>query len=152
MTNSRKLRPSNARKRKLYSGRRGDPEVRSEIQVHDDVFYKGLGRISPKNYQRNKLIYEVLSNETLDCYIGTKWNERIINENGDFAYVVPRALRFWLTKRNPIVEFKLIGDNYVRSEIEEGIKSFLLFSVEMATDVDTKIWSVINIFDLVHVY
>lgn len=27
-------------KRKLYSGRREDPEVRIEIQVDDDVFYK----------------------------------------------------------------------------------------------------------------
>ena len=107
-------------KRKLYSGRREDPEVRIEIQVDDDVFYKSLGRISSKKYQRNKLIYEILSNETLDCYIGTKWNERIMNENGDFAYVVPGTVRFWLTKRNPIVEFKLIGDKYVRSEIEDG--------------------------------
>ena len=29
-----------------------------------------------------------------------------------------------------------------------GVKLFLHLSVEMATDVDTKIWSVINIFDL----
>lgn len=107
-------------KRKLYSGRREDPEVRIEIQVDDDVFNESLGRITSKRYQRNKLIYEVLSNETLDCYFGTKWNEQIMNENGDFAYVVPGTLRFWLTKRNPIVEFKSIGDKYVRSEIKDG--------------------------------
>ena len=33
---------------KLYSGRREDPEVRIEIQVNDDVFYKSLKRISSK--------------------------------------------------------------------------------------------------------
>ena len=98
-------------KRKLFSGRREDPEVRVEIQVDEDVFNESLGRIKSKRYQRNKLIYEVLSNETLDCYIGTKWNERVMNENGDFAYVVPGTLRFWLTKRNPIVEFKLLAIN-----------------------------------------
>ena len=102
-----------------------------------------------EKYQKNKLIYEVLSNETLDCYIGAKWNERITNENRDFAYVIPGTLRFWLKKRKPIVEFKLSGDKYVRSEIDVGcIKLFLHLSVEMATDVDTEIWSTIDIFDL----
>ena len=43
-----------------------------------------------------------------------------MNENGDFAYVVPGTLRFWLRIRNFIVEFKLIGDKYVRSEIVDG--------------------------------
>ena len=56
----------------------------------------------------------------MDDFIGAKWNERIINENGDFAYVIPGTVRFWLAKRNPIVEFKLIGGKYVRSEIEDG--------------------------------
>lgn len=92
--------------RKLYSRRREDPEIRIEIPVDKDVFNESLGRITSKSYQKNKLIYKVFSNETLDCYVGTKWNERIMNENGDFAYVVPGTLRFWLTKRNPIVEFK----------------------------------------------
>ena len=73
-----------------------------------------------------------------------------MTENGDFAYVVPGTLRFWLTKRNPI--FKLIGDKYVRSEIEDGYQVVLHLSVEMATDVATKIWSIINIFDLKHVH
>ena len=31
-------------KRKLYSGRREDPEVRIEIQVDEDVFNESLGR------------------------------------------------------------------------------------------------------------
>jgi len=106
-------------KRKLYAGCREDPEARIEIQVDDDVFNTSLGRITSKQYQRNKLIYEVLSDETLDFYIATKWNERIMNENSDFTYVVPGTLRFWLTKRNPIVKFKLIGHKYVRSEIED---------------------------------
>ena len=114
-------------KRKLYSVRREDPEVRIEIQVDDDVFNESLGKITSKRYQRNKLIYEVLSNETLDCFIGTKWNERIMNENGDFAYVVPGTLRFWLTKRNPVVGFKLIGNKYVRSEIEDGYRVVFTF-------------------------
>ena len=107
-------------KRKLYSGRRENPKVRIKIQVNDDILNASLERITSKWYQRNKLIYEILSNETLDFYIGTKWNEWIMNENGDFAYVVPGTLKFRLTKRNPMVEFKLIGGKCVRSEIKDG--------------------------------
>ena len=35
-------------KRKLYSGRREDPEVRIEIQVNDDILNASLGRIMSK--------------------------------------------------------------------------------------------------------
>ena len=56
-------------KQKLYSGRREDPEIRIEIPVDKDVFNESLGRITSKSYQKNKLIYKVLSNETLDCYV-----------------------------------------------------------------------------------
>lgn len=111
----------------MYAGCREDPEARIEIQVDDDVFNTSLGRITSKQYQRNKLIYEVLSDETLDFYIATKWNERIMNENSDFTYVVPGTLRFWLTKRNPIVKFKLIGHKYVTSEIEDGHQVIFTF-------------------------
>ena len=48
-------------KRKLCSGRREDPEMRIEIPVDKDVFNEGLGKITSKSYQRNKLTYEVLS-------------------------------------------------------------------------------------------
>lgn len=104
-------------------------------------------------YQRNKLIYEILSNETLDFYIGTKWNERIRNENGDFAYVVPGTLRFWLTKRNPMVEFKLIGNKCMRSEIEDGHQVVFMFVRGDGNRCGLKnIRSIINIFDLTHMH
>ena len=48
-------------KRKLYSGRREDPEIRIEIPVDKEGFNEGLGRITTKSYQRTKLTYKVLS-------------------------------------------------------------------------------------------
>ena len=71
-------------------------------------------------YQRNKAIYQVQNHEVLDRYVGLKWYERIINENGDFAYVTSRTVRYWLMNRSPIVEYKFIGNKYVRSELEDG--------------------------------
>ena len=109
----------------MYLGRREDPEVRMKFKSMTTFSIKVLEGFRPKNIRginRIRLIYEVLSSETLGYYIGTKWNERIMNENGDFAHVVPGTLRFWLTKRNSLVEFKLIGDKYVRSEIKDGHK------------------------------
>ena len=107
-------------KRKLYSGRREDPEVRIEVPCDEDVFSRSIAMVAFKSTERNKVIYRLHSNEKLDECIGLKWSERIMNENGDFAFVVPGTVRFWLASRNPIVEFKLIGDKYIRSEIDDG--------------------------------
>ena len=100
-------------KRKLYSGRKDDPEIRIEIPVDYDVFNEGLGSCASFTYQRGKEIYAITDNEVLDSFFGLNWNERIINEHGDFAYVEPQTVRFWLTKRRPIVEFKLMGNKVV---------------------------------------
>ena len=73
-------------------------------------------------YQRNKAIYQVQNHQVLDryMYVGLKWYERIINENGAFAYVTSRTVMYWLMNRSTIVEFKFIGNKYVRSELEDG--------------------------------
>ena len=75
-----------------------NPEVRIEIAVDEDVFNEGIGSVAAASltYQRNKAIYQVQNHEVLDIYryVGLKWYERIINENGNFAYVTPRTVRY----------------------------------------------------------
>lgn len=56
---------------------------------------------------------------------GLKWNEKIFNENGDFAYVVNGTVQYWFNKRNPIMEVKYIGGEFVQSEIE-GLYALVL--------------------------
>lgn len=73
-----------------------------------------------KSIERNKVIYCFYLNEKLDECIGLKWSECIMNENGDFVFVVLGIVRFWFVSRNFIVEFKLIGDKYIRLEIDGG--------------------------------
>ena len=109
-------------KRKLFSGRKYDPGLRIEIAVDEDVFNEGIGSVAAASvtYQRNKAIYQVENNEVFDRFVGLKWYERIINKNGDFAYVTSRTVRYWLMNRSSIVEFKFIGNKYVRSELEDG--------------------------------
>ena len=67
---------------------------------------------------RGKIVYSIRDNSDLDNFLGVKWNERVFNEIGDFAYVVDGTVRYWLTRKIPIVEFKYKGDTFVKSEIE----------------------------------
>lgn len=112
-------------KRKLWSGRRDDPEIRIEVNVDCDVFDRGLGKVVKGIQIRGKKVHTIKDNADLDHILGLKWNERIFNENGDFAYVVNGTVQYWLTKRNPIMEFKYIGGKFVRSEIE-GLYALVL--------------------------
>ena len=106
-------------KRKLWSGRRDDPDIRIEVNVDPDVFDRGLGKVVKGIQIRGKKVHTIKDNAELDHILGLRWNERIFNGNGDFAYGC------WLSKRNPIMEFKYIGGKFVRSEIE-GLYALVL--------------------------
>ena len=56
-------------------------------------------------------MHSIDSNQTLNHLLGLKWDERIFNENGDFAFVIEGTVRFWLARRNPIQEFKVMGES-----------------------------------------
>ena len=88
-------------KRKLWSGRRDDPEVRIEMNVHPDVFSTGLAQVTLSTSQRGKDVYSATDNRLLDGVLGSKWDERIMNSSGDFAYVEKNTVRFWITKKTP---------------------------------------------------
>ena len=83
-------------KRKLYSGRKDDPEIQIEIPVEGDVFETSIANAAHARQERNKQVYQITSNSHLDNYLEIKWDEQILNENGDYAYVVEGTVRFWL--------------------------------------------------------
>lgn len=85
-------------KRKLWSGRRDDPDIRIELNMNPDVFDQGLGLVVKARYQRQRKVYEITNNHDLDDLLGLKWNERILNENGDFAYVIDGTVKYWLSE------------------------------------------------------
>ena len=66
------------------------------------------------------MVYRLQSNRMLDSYLGLKWNERILNPAGDFAYVIPGTIKCWLGQRSPITEYKIIGEEHVKSEIKNS--------------------------------
>ena len=93
--------PNRAIKRKLWSGRRDDPKVRIEMNVYPDVFSTGLAQVTLSTSQRGKDVYSATDNRLLDGVLGSKWDERIMNSSGDFAYVEKNTVRFWITKKTP---------------------------------------------------
>ena len=117
-------------KRKLWSSRREDPDVQIEVNVDTDVFNAGLGQVVKPMRSRGKEVYAIKDNNYLDI-LGVKWNERILNQNGDFGHVVKGTVKYWLSQRNSIVEYKYIGGKYFKSEIEDShvtVFSFEIFS------------------------
>ena len=107
-------------KKKLWSGRREDPDINIDLTVDQDVFMEGLGSVLPGVLQTGKMVYQLVSNRVLDSYLGLKWDERILNPAGDFAYVISGTIKYWLGQRSPIIEYKLIGEQYARTEVENS--------------------------------
>ena len=83
-----------------------------------DVFDRRLGQIVRGIQIRGRKVYNINDNSSLDHLLGLKWNERVFNENVGSAYVVNLTVKYWLTKKKPIIEFKYMGGKFVRSEIE----------------------------------
>ena len=86
---------------------------------------EGLGSVLPGVLQKGKMVYQLESNRVLDSYLGLKWDERILNVAEDFAYVIPGTIKYWLGQRSPIIEYKLIGEQYARTEVENS--NFITF-------------------------
>ena len=59
-------------KKKLWSGRREDPEISIDLNVDQDVFMEGLGSVFPGIIQRGKMVYQVKSNRMFDPFLGMK--------------------------------------------------------------------------------
>ena len=87
--------------------------------MSQDVFTKVLGGLVECDMERGRSVYNLRSNRLLDSVLGLRWDERIFNINGDFAYVIGQTVKFWLSKKASIVEYKVVGNGkYVKSEIE----------------------------------
>lgn len=133
-------------KKKLWSGRREDPDINIDLNVDQDVFMEGLGSVLPGVLQRGKMVYQLESNRVLDSYLGLKWDERILNVAGDFAYVIPGTIKYWLGQRSPIIEYKLIvvgvlnpfitcclqelNPVFLQKQLFEGINPFVICGSE----------------------
>ena len=92
------------------------------------------------------MVYQLESNRVPDSYLGLKWDERILNVAGDFAYVIPGTIKCWLRQRSPIIEYKLIivgvlnpfitcclqelNPVFLQKQLFEGINPFVICGSE----------------------
>ena len=59
-------------KRKLWSGRRDDPDIRIEVNVDPDVFDRGLGKVVKGIQIRGKKVHTIKDNAELDHILGLR--------------------------------------------------------------------------------
>ena len=52
-------------KKKLWSGRREDPDINIDLNVDQDIFMEGLGSVLPGVLQRGKMVYQLESNSQM---------------------------------------------------------------------------------------
>lgn len=125
-------------KRSLKSGRKDDPEVRLDVDVSEDVFTRVLGSVTAGVAERGKLVYNISSNRMLDGIFGQKWDERIVNIRGDYCFVLEGTVTFWLGRKSSILEYKIIGGKYVKTEIEDCSQLVFTFVKNIGNSIQYK--------------
>ena len=95
----------------LFSLKKESPNVRIEHRINMGVYQEFLKDIGVITKSRGRDVHLVNNNTDLCGILGSKWYERIINFNGDFCYVIPNTVRFWLHEKRAVKEFFYVGDH-----------------------------------------
>ena len=99
-------------KRRLLSVQWDDPDVRLELPIDEDIFYKVFGSLGRLSKSRGRTVHRITENSQLDSILGTRWSVRIKNEMGDFEAVRNGSVEYYLYERPPISDFAPAGGNY----------------------------------------
>lgn len=89
------------------------------MPIDCDVFNNGLASVGKSSIERNRKVFKVDCNKELNSLLGARWDERIMNKHGDFAFVEDGTVKFWVHSRDPIKEFKFIGGKYLEAATEQ---------------------------------
>ena len=102
-------------KRKLLPCRSGDPDVRIQVPCDITSFttLQELGIPRSKSTGRDccKSEYTLRQYSDLDSVLGEKWHLRVVNEVGDFSYVMLETISFYMTKGRPILDYSVEKDD-----------------------------------------
>ena len=69
--------------------------------------------------ERNRKVFKVEFNKELNSLLGARRDERIMNKNGDFAFVEEGTVKLWVHSRDPIRKFQFMGGKYLEAAIEQ---------------------------------
>ena len=112
-------------KQKLYSHRLNDPDSRVEVECDEDVFSL-FSLLCNKKIERGRTFYHPKQLSDLNQLLKINWHQRIFNENGDYAFIIPDTLRISLNRRIPIKEFSYHGGKYI--EVATERRSIMVFT------------------------
>lgn len=103
-------------KSSLISSRRRDPVCRVELGF-DAIYFEGLvkrARLITKSRQSTRQTYSIDKFSKLEEILGRRWYIRGLNLAGDFCYVKPGSVIFYLMKRKVRVDYQLEEDGTIK--------------------------------------
>lgn len=106
----------------LVSSRKADPLCRVNMGF-DTVYFEGLIRrsLTPKRSSRRQ-VYTVPILSRLDDILGHRWYIRGINTAGDFCYVTPDTVKFYLKHCKCKIEYQMQDDGtLMKSWYDQGL-------------------------------
>ena len=110
----------------LFSSRKASPVCSLSMsfdRVHfDSLVMRGIRKES----KGRKEVYSLVSLSKLDDLLGERWYIRGINEAGDFCYVEPGTVSFYLRQSKPKPDFQLKDDGTLAKRYF-GMQSQLVF-------------------------
>ena len=116
-------------KAQLYSNRKGNP-VCSIILSFDRYHFDSLSiRASKKEVKGKREVYSLPVLSRLNDLLGPRWFIRGINAAGDFCYIEPGTVSFYLKKTKGIAEYQMKDDgtlvNYGGGETTQLVFQFV---------------------------
>ena len=106
----------------LCSSRKRNPICRV-IMSFDIVYYEGLIRRGTKQLttrQRKRDVYRLSTLTKLDDLLGERWYIRGINTNGDFCYIQPGSVKYYLKSCKKKLEYQMQADGTINKYLFGG--------------------------------
>ena len=128
-------------KSSLFSHRKGDPTCSIDMSfgsLHFEALaYPGGGVVKSRKWSTE--MYDLSSLSKLDDLLGERWYIRGLNEAGDFCYVQPDTVRFYLKAPQQKVDYQLQQDGTIKMQYY-GIEHCLVFKF-VGSDGTVAEWS-----------
>ena len=113
-------------KSSLFSRRKGDPLCSIDMSF-DCLHFEALVRRGMRKGTKGKTeIYSLSSLSKLDDLLGERWYIRGLNRAGDFCYVEPDTVRFYLKSPKQKCDYQLQQDGTIKMKYF-GVKHHLVF-------------------------
>ena len=110
-------------KRNLRPGHKGNPEVRFEIKIDEDVYDIICMYGIDSKARGTKFVTGLQNNREFDSYLGKRRDRRIINKQG----VANGSVKFWKLQRQTIKDYFEFGGKFFPYEIEQKPLLMLTF-------------------------